>query len=237
MGRTIWTRLCLGVVISPLACAGPVTIASFPKGDPVLEIVSPVVIEAYRRIGREVSIQYMPGERAIIAANNGSAMADMYRIQGIEAQYPNLIQVPVPLYRVRFSAFTKQAPFQVDGWSSLAGKRVGYYRGIKAIEMNVQGLTTDVAATQPLLYQKLLWGRTDVIVDERLTARYTIREMGLTDIHELKPELASMFTYHYVNKSHADLVPKLTAVLKDMAEHHEIEQMTAREAAKLKLDD
>lgn len=242
MGRTASRAVCLPIWViasmgtCPFACAGTVTIASFPKDDPVLAIISPVVVEAYRRIGHDVVIEYMPGERAIVSANNGTFMADMYRVQGIEAKYPNLIKVPVPLYRVRFVAFTKQEPFQVDGWSSLAGKRVGYYRGIKAIEMNVGGLSTDVAATQTLLYQKLLWGRVDVVVDERVTGRYTIEKMGLTGVHELKPDLDSMLTYHYVNKSHADLVPKLTAVLKDMAEHHEIERITTREAARLGVE-
>jgi polar amino acid transport system substrate-binding protein len=43
-----------------------------------------------------------------------------------------------------------------------------------------------------------------------------LKEMGMGDVRLLSPTLAEFPVYHYLNKKHAALVPKLTSILMEM---------------------
>src|SRR5690606_21180759 len=53
--------------------------------------------EAYRITGHELRPQIVPSQRALFMAENGLVDGDLFRIEGIEAEHPNLVPVPYPL--------------------------------------------------------------------------------------------------------------------------------------------
>ena len=50
--------------------------------------------EAFRRVGLEPKLVSTPSERSLQLANQGDVDGEGLRIAGLNAQYPNLIQVP-----------------------------------------------------------------------------------------------------------------------------------------------
>ena len=57
----------------------------------------------------------------------------------------------------------------------------------------------------------------------------------MTDVRVLKPALASFAVFHYLHKKHQDLVPKLSAVLKQMQSDKSIEDIQKSVLSKLEI--
>ena len=63
--------------------------------------------EAFRRIGVEIELPYLPTERSISAANDGLHDGELNRIAGMEKIYPNLIRVDESMMDFEFVGLTK----------------------------------------------------------------------------------------------------------------------------------
>ena len=133
------------VFMIALALASParsegrhVVISTLIDPDPVTIIAIRVMTAAYQRLGITMEIKHLPGERALQTANKGLVDGELFRKKdGITQLYPNLIRVPVAITVAEFVVFTKDKRFPVEGWQSLAPYKVGYVRGIKAIDANL----------------------------------------------------------------------------------------------------
>ena len=62
--------------------------------------------------------------------------ADLLRIDGIEAQYANLIRVPERI--IEFIAYARNPAIAIRGWDGLSSHAVGYVRGWRIFELNVR---------------------------------------------------------------------------------------------------
>jgi polar amino acid transport system substrate-binding protein len=59
--------------------------------------------------------------------------------------------------------------------------------------------------------------RVDVALAEYFDILPTLSRLGLGEVRILSRPMASNPMYHYLNRRHADLVPRIDAVLRDMA--------------------
>lgn len=176
-----------------------------------------IVGEAMRRIGIELETVRLPAERALINANAGIDDGDLLRISGLQASYPNLLQVPEKIIDLEFVVFTRQARFPVNGWSSLKPYTVAIITGWKILERNI----TDVAGitkvkTPDQLFMLLLKDRIETIVYSRWVGLGYIKQHRLQGIKVLEPPLARRRMYVYLHKKHRRLVPKLAAALREV---------------------
>jgi polar amino acid transport system substrate-binding protein len=189
-----------------------------------------ILQEAYTRLGIKVEFRDYPRERAIRAANNGDTDGDLQRTAGLEQRYPNLVMVPFTLTKSDVVVFTKKKTFQVTGYDSLKPYSILITIGSKPSEQGTQGMRVTAVATTEQAFRMLEAGRADVFIYFR-EGICVVKKIGLTTIKILEPPLEQDPGYHYLNKRHRALVPRLVAALKDM-EREGVIQRLQQEAIK-----
>ncbi|MDM4766200.1 transporter substrate-binding domain-containing protein [Pelomonas sp. SE-A7] len=200
--------------------------------DPATTVAERVMREAYRRLGLELQVQAMPGERSLISANSGETDAELYRRAGIDRLYPQLLQVPVPLLTYEIVVFTKSRPFAIEGWESLRPYRLGYVKGIKIVEEMTAGMKQEPVATMQQAFVKLDLGRTDLVLANRASGLAALHGLPINGVRVLSPPLATFPVFHYLNKRHEALLPRLTATLREMERERFIRQVQEEELAR-----
>jgi len=209
-------------------------------------VISEVITrEAYRRIGITVEIRKYPGERALRLANAGKVDGEVQRINGISANYHNLVQVHPAINYIEGAAFSQSERFAVKGWESLKPYRIGYIRGIKFAERNTKSMDSTPVGDYPGLFQMLGENRFDVVVSPRLNGLFQMKQLGVTNVQELTPSIMRFDLFHYLHHKHAALVPKISAVFTEMEakgelaalRKHVVEVLMARAEKKLPVCD
>ncbi len=209
-------------------------------------VISEVITrEAYNRIGITVKIKKYPGERALRLANAGKVDGEVQRINGIAANYHNLVQVFPAINYIEGAAFSATKEFEVAGWRSLKPYRLGYIRGIKFAERNTKEMDSTAVGDYPGLFQMLNDKRLEVIISPRLNGLYQMKQLGVRKVRELKPAIMRFDLFHYLHQKHVKLVPKISTVFKTMERagelaairKHVIDVLMARAKKKLPICD
>lgn len=193
--------------------------------DPAATISELVLREAYRRIRRTLVVHQLPGERSLMYANDGKMDGELYRKLGLDRDYPNLVIVPVPLLTFELVIFSRGTSFVVNGWDSLRPYTLGFVRGNKIAQENTKGMKVEQVPTMHQAFEKLVMGRTDLVLGHRASGMAVVRSQKLEGVTVLEPPLSSFPVYHYLNKKHEALVPELTRVLKQMQADRTIERI------------
>lgn len=173
--------------------------------------------EIARRTGLNIVIQPLSGERALLNANEGIDDGDVCRIAGMEKNYPNLVRVPELLMSAQIKVFSRDADFVVTGADSLKPYDVAILTGWKIVEKTVVGTRSLFnLETFEQMFEMLDKGRVDLAIAEEMMSRQVIRSLGLRSIRVLNPALLEVDWYLYLNKKHADLVPRLAKAIREM---------------------
>jgi len=178
--------------------------------------VDEVARTAFGRIGIDVEITVLPAERSLINANEGLDDGDIFRIAGLERNYPNLLRVPEKMLDSEFMAYTERADIRIRDWADLKPHVVAYAIGWRIFDLNVRG-TKEITKTASIreLFPLLEKGRADVALMERWQGQWIVRQQGY-QVHVQEPPLARVEMFMYLNKKHAALVPKVAKALADM---------------------
>jgi polar amino acid transport system substrate-binding protein len=201
-----------------------------------MKIGSEILIEAYQKLGIEAVIEAIPGARSLIMSNEGLIDGEISRMDGLEADYPNLVSVPVSLYEQRCVAFTKKdSKIRFDGWKSLDSYAIAAMRGAHWSEDGTKGMKNVVMLEQPSqMFTMLELGRVDVALAAELSGMQDITKLGYTDIQSQEPPLLVMKMYHYLNKKHSmALLPQITAVLQNMKDSGRIDEILQKNIEEL----
>lgn len=202
-----------------------INISTLIGNDPATAIAEQIVREAYRRLGVQLIVHKLPGERTLVQANEGKMDGELYRKLGMEREYPNLLIIPVPLQTYEIVIFTRGTTFVVNGWDSLRPYTLGFVRGIKIVQENTQGMRVEAVPTMQQAFEKMFMGRTDLVLGNRSSGMAVVKAMNMEGVTVLEPPLASFPVYHYVHKKHEALVPELTRVLRQMQSDKTIERI------------
>lgn len=186
-----------------------------------------IVTEAFRRIGIRADIIYTPTEQSLHDVNAGVLEAEINRVEGMEAQYPNLLRVPEPNMVMHFVAFSNRN-LAVDGWDSLKAYDIGLVRGWKILEEHTAGQPgVYTLPTEVELFTMLDKGRIDAALYADLTGYAALRDLGIRGVRHLEPPLASRNMYLYLHRSRAELAEKLASALRDMKADGTYDAITA----------
>lgn len=202
-----------------------INISTLVGSDPATAVAEQIMQEAYRRLGYRLILHQLPGERTLMYANEGKMDGELYRKLGMERDYPNLLIVPVPLQTYEIVIFSHGTSFNVNGWESLRPYTLGFVRGIKIVQENTRGMRIEPVPTMQLAMEKMMMGRTDLVLGNRASGLAMIRSLNLEGVTVLEPALASFPVYHYLNKKHEALVPELTRVLRQMHADKTVERI------------
>ncbi len=188
--------------------------------DPATVIAARIVSLAFQRLKLQVKIEQMPGERALRSSNNGEVDGELYRRAGIEKDYPNLLMVPVALMNYEIVVFSRRPDLQVDNWESLRGAVIGYVKGIKIIEANTGGMHIDPAPTLRQAFAKLMLGRCDVVLANRISGLAALKAMELraSEVSIARTALAKFPVYLYLHKKHQAYLPQILTSLQQLQE-------------------
>ena len=183
---------------------------------PDAEVGIAILEEAYRRIGMEMEVRYYGGGAALEASNSGQTDGELQRIDGIGRNWPNLVQVEIPINYLEGAAFSKKYDFPVQGWFSLSPYTVGIVSGVLFAEQGTQGM--DVRATDDYesLMAMLEAEEIDVAVLPRINGQVALKSSDSRDMKEMEGILEILFLYHYLHRRNAHLVPRLEEELKSM---------------------
>ncbi len=210
----------LALVQSGLAVAGERLVFSAVEGSITVEIARRVLTRAYERLDIPIEIRELPGARALYYSNSGQTDGEAFRVAGIEKRYSNLRRIDVPIFTNSLYLFVKEGrEFSVNGWESVPPDyRVGYQRGIQIIEKNTlrHCIRTHRARHTSQLFAMLKFGRVDAIIAGGDQTVLSAQELRRDHIVQLQPAIDSHPLYHYVHVNQADLIPRITAVLREM---------------------
>lgn len=187
---------------------------------PISTLYQKILEQACKRIGVRLDFHEMPAERSMMLVNNGIHDGECCRIPAIMQQdYPGLLAVPESVFRVAFSAFTKNPLVKLTSWEDLKPYSVGTVAGWKIVVQNVARVKPAsyvvVDGIDPL-FRMLDLGRIDVAVIGEPSGLDTIRRMGVQGVRLIEPPLATIPVQLMLNSRHADWVPKFDAAFKAM---------------------
>lgn len=185
------------------------------------QMAEAVLLEAFKRCNQQVKFKYTPHRRALVMANNGEIDGDLMRVKDVVHTYPNLVQVPAPVYYLKMFAFTKRK-LPILNRESLKGLRIGIERGVLLSEQITEGMNPQTFDSHERMIRMLKRNRLDVVIISEISGEKSVREAGLGGIiTTIGPPLASKPLFLHLHKRHAQLVPQLANVLKEMEQSGE----------------
>jgi len=164
----------------------------------------------------------LPSEESLEKANSGEIDGDIARSKKVAQPYPNLRQIPVKLIEIQAVAFSKIPSLRIDKWNDLAGYKVTIVKGIKFIEHGTKNIPRESVESISEAMHSLENDKTEIIVIPRYTGINLTFKKEAYLIKQVSSVLQILPLYHFVNKKNTDLIPVLTATLKEMERSGEI---------------
>lgn len=190
-----------------------------------------VLKAAYAKIGIDVSGLKLPAARSLVQSDAGMTDGEVHRIKSIAQEHPQLIRIKVPINTVEGMALSCDNYIDTTDLNSLKDYRIGIKTGTRYAEK----LTEEMPFITELpdenrLKELLLAKRLDVVIGDRPWAERQTEEC----LRINEPPLVVIPLYHYLHKSHADLVPKITDVLQKMANSGESKRIVKKTLKSIK---
>ena len=208
----------------PVQAAETFKIAKMDSPDHIL--IMRIMAKAYGELQIPVEFLEFPGKRALLQSSTGAVDAELSRVYEVGSAYPSLLRVPTPIFWFEPTAFSKKVKFDLSGWESLKGYRIGIMRGMLYAEDGVRGFPrVELVGDPDRLFKFLDADRVDIVVFSDINGQYLIQTQKLTKIFPLIPGLGRINAYHYLHEKHRDLLSKLDQVLQKMKRSGELEAM------------
>jgi polar amino acid transport system substrate-binding protein len=212
------------------------TIAYPPEKNTFHDAAAAIIREAYQKLGIAIVFKTLPGERSLQLSNEGIIDGELVRIAGIDKVYTNLIRIPVSHVTAEQMAFSRDATIVIEGWQSLAPYKFAFHRGYKVAEKNTEHMKRYLTRTDEAAFRMVASGRMDLALANRFTGEKIIHDLNLANVVMLRPPVEVDPLFHYLNKKHAELVPKITAALRSMEADGEIDAIRQRYGVSLLRD-
>lgn len=180
----------------------------------------------FKSAGVDLVLVNLPAERGLRNANEGTGDGDIARIKGLDKIYTNLVRVPEKIMDMHFVAFSKNYNLRFDGWQGLRDYNIGYIRGWKILEDQTQDFPhVQAVRNTDVLFSMLAKDRIDVALFSHWVGMVILKNKDMSGIYVLEPPLATREMYIYLHKKHSDLVPKITASLREMKNSGEYDRL------------
>jgi len=178
-----------------------------------------ILKEAYKRIDEEVTFEFLPGERALLMSDGGRADGEMFRVDNLQENYPNLLKVPTSYIEAENVVFTKTLDIHITGYESLKPYIIGFRRGLKTAEFGTEGFSNRQLVTKgEQAFLMLNMGRVDVVIEERLRGWRYVKSLGLKGVIVLEEPVSRVPLFHYLHKKNQSILPKLDEAIQTMHE-------------------
>jgi ABC-type amino acid transport substrate-binding protein len=186
-----------------------------------------VIHEAYQQMALKVDILRYPNMRSLVKSNNGDVDGELARINNINQQFKNLLQVPVVINHIDGYAFSAKENLQVSDWESLKEYELVCVRGLLFVEQNLsqRNMPCYQVSTYSQAINLLKIGRFDIAVLPEITALNIIEKNQAKNVYIQGKRLIRVDLFHYLHKKNKHILPKITAVLQEMRTSGRIEKI------------
>lgn len=180
------------------------------------ELSSIVLQEAYRKAGLKLEIHQLPSSQALRVADSGIVDGEISRTEDIRQTYKNLLRVPIKINHIAGVVFSRDPKQKILGWVSLEPLRIGIISGCDFAKRGTRGMRVRIYPSSYAALRALKLKRLDAVVMPLVDGLQVLKEHHIEGIYALKPTLVHIPLYHFIHKSHGDIVAKLTHVLRKM---------------------
>lgn len=178
----------------------------------------PAITALYKEIGLEPEFVILPSERSLRSVDTGDIDADMGRVVGAVAAYPNAMETTESILEIQLLAVVKKG-FQPEKLSlaDLKKYKLGHMRGTKMAEGVVKSLAVEAtqANTMQSLFQMVAGDRFDIALTTSTAPVAAFPEFA-GNLTTLPQPLLTTRVVHIMNKKWADYIPKFDAAVKKM---------------------
>jgi polar amino acid transport system substrate-binding protein len=197
-------------------------------GSEILKVV-------YAKLDITVEFLDVEAKRALALSSTGDVDGEIQRVAAVAQQYPTLLQLKPAINYIEPAVFTTGLALAVNGWNSIKEYEIGIVRGVGSSEAGTSGMANVHRATSlEELVRMLDRERFDLLVTDLFSGKVEIRRQELdARIRPLLPPLERIYIYHYLHERHRALVPHVEAVLREMKDSGELEQLRAKLVAQL----
>jgi len=191
------------------------------------QLVSAEILKVvYQKLDLPVEIIDMPGKRSLKESNEGHIDGEVTRITEVSSEYPNLIKVPTPINYIEPSVFSIKSLTDISGCQSLKNYRIAIVRGLKHAELCTKKLSQVKVVNHLTKAFKLLEAeRVDIVITSKINGLYLSNKLGLKTVKIASPSLSHLPVYHFVNKKHKALVPRINKLLLSMQANKTLSQL------------
>ena len=188
-----------------------------------------VLREAYRELGIEITVDAVPADVGLDLSVRGESDGEVYQPFGLDDRFTSLIRVPTALAATATVAvFLADGGVTVTSLDDLGAYRVVRVAGMVHSETATEGLANvQLVGTCDEVLNALVSDRADVGIVSWIDIRVAISEHGLEDDLRVSAPLHMSYLYHYLHERHANLVPRVDAVLARMAATGKVAEIRA----------
>ncbi len=181
--------------------------------------------EAFKRLGIPLEVEVMPTQRVSAMVDSGAVDGQFMRVLAYADTHPEQIRVAESIYEVGFALWASNPALSLSRLQDLAATSwIGVYkRGVELCQRSLSPLVPaerlSSVASEEVGLRMLLTGRVDYYceIDAALqSALYAPEFKGVTSVHPLLTIGDRIVLYPYLSSKHAELAPRLAAVLKEM---------------------
>jgi len=194
------------------------------------DIGSIIIPVFYQRLGLEVTVIPLPANRAQREALLGGTDGEIMRIWNYGLENPDMIRVPTAYYFLQTGAFiVKDSNVFIHNKADLVRYRLAKVRGVKHTNSITAGMPSvnDMSNTHQMM-KYLSAGLVDVALTNIIDGEKVISNGAFKNVILITPPLATFKLYHYLNKKHQGLVPKIDLVIREMQASGELAQLITK---------
>lgn len=233
LARALRAAALVAALLAALVTAAPARAARTLQfgyiGGPLSYISLSVLQAAYAKLGIEARGVRLPAARALAQSAAGATDGEVHRIDAIKERYPQLLQIPIPVNTLEGLAITCGRDVDTTTPEAISGYRIGVKIGNRYAERLVQGMpSVTLLVDERKLVDMLVAHRLDIVVGDRPWANTLLTEPGNACLRINEPPLVTVPLYHYLHERHRDLVPAVTAALRELRDSGEMRRIVQR---------
>ena len=186
---------------------------------PGISAYQKVIEELYKRLNIKIKLKNVHATRSLIMSNSGKVDAELIRTKIIEKKFKNLIRVDFPIDKIRFMALSLTPQINKVKASELMNKSIAFKRGFFILEKIFKNNKKANRVTKSeQIYRMVLNKRADFGVILTRTSEMPVMEPQYKKIRIISTNIPDINLYHYINRKHKQLAPKMVQILKKMKE-------------------
>jgi hypothetical protein len=181
--------------------------------------------EAFKRLGAPLEVTLMPTQRVTAMVDSGAVDGQFMRAFAYADAHPEQVRVDESIYEVVFALWVSNPALSLSRLQDLAATSwIGIYR--RGVELCQRSLSPLVPAerlssvsTEDVGLRMLLTGRVDYYCEIDASVQSALYSPEFKNVTSVRPLLTfgdRIMLYPYLYKKHAELAPRLAAVLKEM---------------------